>query len=152
MLQHLCEVLPGMPAAGEVERDPVSLTDRHDPAGKHTRALLRWIALQHENAHASVVVMDHRRKTCPPGPVVMDHRALRGLPNQFIPRRLDHLRNFFDDLPLRSRRQRDAQLALQLFQPVEHFHSRCNPGARTFSCWKGARNEIPWITVTVKML
>ena len=49
----------------------------------------------------------------------MDHRALCRLPDQLIPRRLDYLRNFFGDLPLRGRRQPDAQLAFQLFQPVE---------------------------------
>ena len=49
----------------------------------------------------------------------MDYRALRRLPDQLIPRRLYHLRSFLDDLPLRSRRQRDTQLSFQLFQPVE---------------------------------
>jgi hypothetical protein len=34
----------------------------------------------------------------------MDYRALRRLPDQLIPRRLDQLRCFFDDLPLRGRR------------------------------------------------
>ena len=47
-----------------------------------------------EHAHARVVVMDYR--------------ALRRLPDQLIPRRLNHLRFFLDDLPLRGRRQRDA--------------------------------------------
>ena len=68
------------------------------------RSSLR-IALQHEHAHAGVIVMDHR--------------ALCRLPDQLIPRRLDHLRCFLDDLPLRGRRQRDTQLAFQLFQPIE---------------------------------
>jgi hypothetical protein len=38
---------------------------------------------------------------------------------------------------------------------LEHFHSRCNPGAELlapFPAGKGAQNEIAWITVTVKML
>ncbi len=46
------------------------------------------------------------------------------LPDQLIPRRLERLRSFFDDLPLRSRRQRDTHLGFQLFQPVER-----RPGA-----------------------
>ena len=49
----------------------------------------------------------------------MDHRALCCLPDQLIPRRLDHLRSFLNYLPLRGRRQRDTQLALQLLHPVE---------------------------------
>ena len=59
-----------------------------------TRALIGWIALQHQHAHAGVVVVDHR--------------ALCRLPDQLIQRRLDHLRFFLDDLPLRGRRQRDT--------------------------------------------
>jgi hypothetical protein len=83
-----------MSAAREVERDLVPLTDRHDSAGEHTRALIGWIALQHQHAHAGVIVVHHR--------------ALCRLPDQLIPRRLDHLRFFLDDLPLRGRRQRDT--------------------------------------------
>ena len=49
----------------------------------------------------------------------MDHLALRRLADQFVTRRLDRLRGFLDDLPLRSRRQRNAQLLFQLLQPVE---------------------------------
>jgi hypothetical protein len=37
----------------------------------------------------------------------MHYRALRRLPDQLIPRRLERMRSFFDDLPLRSCRQRD---------------------------------------------
>ena len=79
-----------MSAAREVERDFVPLTNRHDPAGEHARALIGRIALQHQHAHAGVIVVDHR--------------ALCRLPDQLISCRLDHLRFFLDDLPLRGRR------------------------------------------------
>jgi hypothetical protein len=40
-------------------------------------------------------------------------------PNQFIPRRLDQLGALLHDLPLSRRRQRNAQVGFQLFEPVE---------------------------------
>ena len=59
-LQHLGEVLAGMPASSEVKRDLSALVDRQDAAGEHPRAIIGRIALQHRHAHAGVVVMDHR--------------------------------------------------------------------------------------------
>jgi hypothetical protein len=53
------------------------------------------------------------------GVVVVNHFALRRLPNQLIPCRFDQRRSLLHNLPLRRRRQRNAELIFQLFQPVE---------------------------------
>ncbi len=56
------------------------------------------------------------------GVVVVQHFALRGLPDEFVARCLDHLRGFFHDLPLRRGGQWDAQHLFELFQTIK-WHS-----------------------------
>ena len=51
--------------------------------------------------------------------VVVHHLALRRLPDQFLVRRADRLRGLGDQLPLRGRRHRDTQIALQLLDAVK---------------------------------
>ena len=94
-----------MLAAGEVQGDVATLAGRHDPAGEHARALVGWLAFHAQHAHAGIVVMRHF--------------ALRRLANQLLVRRLDRLRGFLDDVPLRGCRQRNAQLFFQTLQPVK---------------------------------
>ena len=68
-------------------------------------ALVAGLALHLEHLH--------------PGVVVVQHFALRCLPDQFVPCRLDYLGHLLDDLPLGGCWQRYPQLLLQLLQPVE---------------------------------
>jgi hypothetical protein len=44
LLQHVGDVLAGVLAAGEVQRDLPTLAGGHDAAGEHTRALVRRFA------------------------------------------------------------------------------------------------------------
>ena len=105
LLQHLGEVLACVTAARKVQRDLPAFAHRDDPAGKHAGALILGVALQRQHTHAGVIVMHHI--------------VLCRLPDQLIQRRFERLRGLFDDLPLRSRRQRDTHLRFQLLQPVE---------------------------------
>src|SRR5438309_1163954 len=89
----------------EVQRDVAARASRHDPAGEHARALVRWLAFHVQHTHSGVVVMQHP--------------ALRRLTDQFLVRGLDRLRCFLDDLPLGGRWQRNAQLILQTFQAIK---------------------------------
>ena len=106
VLQHVGDVLARMLASGEVQRDPPALSPVETMPLVNTPVRSSPVsALQFQYPHAGVVVVQHL--------------ALRRLPDQLIPRRLDQLRGLLDNLPLRRRRQRDPQLAFQLFQPVE---------------------------------
>ena len=94
-----------MLAAGEVQRDPASCLCRHDAGSEHTGTIVGWLARQTQHAHRGVVVVQHF--------------ALRRLPDQLVTRGFDHLRGFFHDLPLRRGGQRNAQQLLQLFQSIK---------------------------------
>ncbi len=111
LLQHIGHVLARVLPAREVKRDFMIVGgDRKDVAGEHARAFVGRFALQSQNPHARVVV-------------VQDF-ALRRLPDQFFLRRLHHFGGFLDDLPLRGRGQRNAHELFQLLQPVKR-----NPAA-----------------------
>ncbi len=93
-------------------------------------------------------------------------KVRRGVPQ--VVEALDHLRSMlcrrrqpvrqtrFYQGHVSSRHYRQAARDHKLrIMTLEHFHSRCNPGAELlapFPAGKGAQNEIAWITVTVKML
>jgi hypothetical protein len=49
----------------------------------------------------------------------VQHLALRRLPDELLQSGLAYLSGLFDDLPLCRHRHRNAQVLLQLFQPVE---------------------------------
>lgn len=104
LLQHIREIFAGMPGAGKVQRDLPSFAGGDDPAGKHTGVLIAGIAFEPRHTHAGVVVVHHF--------------ALRRLPDQLVTSRFDRSRSPLDDLSLRGRRQRYAQLLFQLLQPV----------------------------------
>ena len=105
VLEHIAQIFAGVLAAGEVQGDPASLLCGHDAAGEHAGAVVGRLARQTQHAHAGVVVVQHF--------------ALRGLPNQFVARRLDELRLVFHNLPLRRGGQWDAQCLFQLFQTIK---------------------------------
>src|SRR5215475_5953632 len=103
--QHIRQFLAGVLTPGEVDRDlPVPNHGSHT-RGEHTGALVLRRARQFHNPHAGIVAVHHF--------------ALRGLPDQFIPRRLEQIRHLLRDLPLRRRRQWHPQALLHLLQPVE---------------------------------
>ena len=95
MRQHIAQIFAGVLAAGEVHRDLASFLCGHDAAGEHAGAIIRGFARHREYAHSGVVVVQHF--------------ALRGLPDQLVARGFDDFRLFFHDLPLRRSGQRDAQ-------------------------------------------
>jgi hypothetical protein len=65
---------------------------------KHTRPFVGRLTRHAQHAHAGVVIVQNL--------------SLRCLPDQFFKRRLDDLRRFSDDLPLRCRRQRNPQAGI----------------------------------------
>jgi hypothetical protein len=69
-----------MLAPGEVQGDLLALPGRNDPAGEYTGAFVIGLTLQLEHPHAGVVVVYHL--------------ALRGLPDQLIPRRFGQLQRW----------------------------------------------------------
>ena len=106
MLQHVGHILARVLTSGEVQRDLMSgRRDRDDATGKHTGAIVGRFTRQPQHPHARVVVVQHF--------------ALRRLPDQFVTCRLDYFRGFLHDLPLRGRGQRNAQQLFQFLQPME---------------------------------
>ena len=95
VFEHIAQIFARVLAASEVQGDPASFLCGHDAGGEHAGAVVGWLARQAQHAHAGVVVVQHF--------------ALRRLPDQFIARRLDHFRRFFHDLPLRRGGQGNAQ-------------------------------------------
>jgi hypothetical protein len=93
VLQHVGEIFAGMLSSGEVQRDLPARTGRDDPAVKHAGAIVGRLAGQPQHPHAGVVIVDHL--------------GLRRLPNQLVARRLEQLRGFFGNLPLRRCRKRN---------------------------------------------
>ena len=95
VFEHIAQIFTCMLAAGEVQRDPAPCLRRHDAGSEHTGTIVGWLARQTQHAHRGIVVVQHF--------------ALRRLPDQFVTRGFDHLRGFFHDLPLRRGGQRNAQ-------------------------------------------
>ena len=84
------------------------LDDPYDPAGEHAGPLLGEVARPVQRQHA------HRRI------VVVQHFALRRLADQFLAAPAGSMPRFpRPDLPLRGCRQRDAQVVLPAFQPIQ---------------------------------
>ena len=106
--KHLGQVLPGVVHAREEQGHPVLACLRDEPGGVDALALLR--APGHEvgpgqHLHGGVVLVDH---------------IPLGRPgNQFLEGRLQEARRLQGQLPLRSRREGNAQARLQLRQAVE---------------------------------
>ena len=63
--------------------------------------------------------LPHQLQDLHRGVVVVQDLALGGLADQFLVGRLDHRGRFADDVPLGRGRQRNAQVLLQPFQPIE---------------------------------
>ena len=129
-----------MLAPGKIQRKVAALTGRHDAAGEHAGAVVTGLALHLQHPHARVVVV-HRL-------------ALRRLADELVVRRFEERGHVFDNLPLRCRRQRNPQLALQFFQPVErHATSVFELGDhraycfvvlfRTHALWLLRRKDLP---------
>lgn len=76
--EHIAQIFARVLATGEVQGDPAPWLCGHDAGGEHTGAVVGWLARHAQHAHAGVVVVQHF--------------ALRGLPNQFVARRLDEFR------------------------------------------------------------
>ena len=87
-----------MLAARKVKRDPLSLLDGDDAASEHARAFVGRLTGQPQHAHAGIIIVQHL--------------ALRPLPDQLVECRLDRFCRFGDDLPLGGGGQRDAQAVL----------------------------------------
>ena len=90
VLQYIAQVFPRMLTPGEVQRDLLPSLRSHDAGREHAGAFVRWLARQTQHAHTGVVVVQHF--------------ALRRLPDEFVTRRFDYFRGFFHDLPLRGSR------------------------------------------------
>jgi hypothetical protein len=95
MHEHIAQIFARMLATSEVQSDPASLLCRHDAGSKHAGSIIGRLSRHAQHAHSRVVVVQHF--------------ALRRLPDQFIGCGFDHLGCFFRDLPLRRSGQRDAQ-------------------------------------------
>ena len=74
MFEHIAQIFARVLAPGEVQRDPAPLLCGHDAGGEHAGAVVGWLARHAQHAHSGVVVVQHF--------------ALRGLPDQFVARAL----------------------------------------------------------------
>ena len=99
--EHIGQVLARMLATGEVQSNLLSLPCGYDTAGEDACAFVGPFAGQPQHSH--------------PGVIIVQHFALRSLPDQLLQRRLHHFRRFFDDFPLRRSGQWNAQARGQLF-------------------------------------
>ena len=120
--EHLGQVLSGMLAAGEEERDPAPLARGHDARGEDPGALRAPSRAARQRPRLRQLLPScsenlHRRV------VVVQHLALRRLADQLLVGRLDHRGALLDDLPLRRGRQRNAQAFLQ--PPAGRTACRC---------------------------
>lgn len=107
---------------GEKERDLPLLPRGDNARGEQSRALagVRRLFFHSRNARTR----PRQRQNLHAGVIVIKDLALRGLTDQFVENRPDHLRHFLDDLPLRRGGQRNPQVLFQARQPVER-----NPAA-----------------------
>jgi hypothetical protein len=106
LFQHLGQILAGVLASGEIQRDPARLDDPHQPAGEHSGPLRGDIRIpvQRQHAHGSVVVVHHF--------------GLRRLALEFLQRWLERGRGLRHDLALCRRWQRDSEVRFQTFRPI----------------------------------
>jgi len=95
LFHHVSQILSGMLTSGEEQGDLPVFVSGNNAAGKHTGALVAFLAFELQHTHARIVVVQNL--------------ALRRLADQFIAGWPDQFGGFFDDLPLRRRRQRNAQ-------------------------------------------
>ena len=86
LLQNIGEILARMFPAGKVQRDPPLPPDRDDAAGEGSRAPVVGVAHQLQYPHARVIVVNHA--------------ALRRLPDELVQYAFELLRGCLHQLPL----------------------------------------------------
>ena len=86
LLQNIGEILARMFPAGKVQRDAPLPPDRNDAAGEGSRAPVAGVAHQLQYPHARVIVVNHA--------------ALRRLPDQLLQYRFQRTRGRLHQLPL----------------------------------------------------
>src|SRR6266576_3261950 len=115
MLEQLVEIFPGMLRSGEEQRGRMVLAFGEDAGGKDAGSLvglLLWCGLAHveESPPSGLAQTQHGHA----GVIIVEHRLLGCLPLEFPENRLGGLGRRLDQLPLRGRRQWDAEAGLQL--------------------------------------
>ena len=104
--QYLRQILAGVFASGEIQRNPVLLDHPHQPAGEHAGPLRGDIRIpvQRQHTHGSVIIVHHF--------------SLRGLALEFFQGWLERGRGLRHDLALCRRWERDSEVRFQTFRPI----------------------------------